>query len=353
MSGPFASAAMQLHAFGLVPVPCSANDDGKTPGIRSKNWKSGPGADTTRQMVLRFPKANIGILTGLSCVTVVDIDSAALVADMIRRFGGTPLVVETPSAGIHLYYRGAGERCANLRRSEGLEVDIKGVGGFVVVPPSVRPSGPHAGKLYSFVEGGWDDVARLPAIRPGSLPELARATPGARPAPIPDGTRHKDLLRHALKHARGCGNFDDLLDKVRWINECCVPPLPEADVVKATRSAWNYEREGRNFAPGEKGRAMVTYESEFAILAPAAGGTDAMALLLLLRSRHFDKPHFAVSPEGMARDRTIPGWTERRIRRARDTLADLGFLAVVSRGGSRPGDAKQFSFADRQDGCGK
>ena len=203
MSGAFAAEALNLHALGLAPIPCSANDDGKTPAIATKRWTRRPGANRLRQLVLRFPEANVGILTGLSRIFVVDIDQAHLAEDMIRRFGATPLMVETPSGGIHLYYRASGERCGDLRRTEQLPVDLKGIGGFIVVPPSVRPAGEHAGKLYRIVEGTWEDVARLPTIKPGSLPAPATAQQG-RPDRIQDGVRHNELFRHGLREVKAC-----------------------------------------------------------------------------------------------------------------------------------------------------
>jgi len=175
VQGPFASAALRLHAYGLIPIPCGG-DDGKVPGARSKRWKNRPGGEVMRQLVLRFPEANIGILTGPSRLCVVDVDSTdeRLVAEMLRRFGITPLMIETPSGGKHLYFRLSGEYCRNLRKSDGLPVDIKATGGFLVVPDSIRLCGEHAGKPYRIVKGAWDEVARLPPIKPGSLRQPAR-----------------------------------------------------------------------------------------------------------------------------------------------------------------------------------
>jgi len=346
--GPFATAALQLHAHGLAPIPCSANDDGKVPGVRWKGWKAAPGPDALRQLVLRFTEENIGIATGLSRLSVVDIDDARLVGDMIRRFGSTPLSVETPSGGIHLYYQAAGERCMNLRKPEGLPVDIKALGGFVVVPPSVRPTGPHAGKLYHFLSGTWDDISRLPTLKPGSLPCPANAPGdkqrGPRPTPIPDGRRHDELFRHALKHARACDDFDVLLDKLRWVNESCVPLLPDADVIRTARSAWQYEQEGRNFSG--RGRRVFVTQAEINALAARPGGSDAMMLHVFLRTQHFDRPSFAASPPAMARAGLIAGWTHHRYRAALDQLVDVGMLAVVRAGGRGPHDPKLFCFAD-------
>ena len=60
------------------------------------------------------------------------------------RYGETPILVRTPSGrGAHLYYSAPAEqvRQANLRKAEGLAIDIKaGKGAYVIIPPSVRPS---------------------------------------------------------------------------------------------------------------------------------------------------------------------------------------------------------------------
>ncbi len=88
---------------------------------------------------------------------------------------GHPLVTGTPSGGVHLWYRTTGERCQV--RLDGLKVDIKGIGGMVVVPPSIRPTGQHAGKAYTFVKGSWDDLIHLPTITPGALKTASHVDP--------------------------------------------------------------------------------------------------------------------------------------------------------------------------------
>jgi hypothetical protein len=344
VSGPFAAEALNLHALGLAPIPCSANDDGKTPAVATKGWKRHPGADWLRQLMPRFPDANVGILTGLSRIFVVDIDQAHLAEDMIRRFGATPLRVETPSGGIHHYYRANGERCGDLRRTEQLPVDLKGIGGFIVVPPSVRQSGEHAGKPYTILEGTWEDVTGLPVIKPGSLPAPARALQG-RSDRIPDGVRHDELFQRGLREVKACDTFDTLVDRLRWINETsCDPPLPEADVVKTARSAWTYEQEGRNYVG--RGKLLTTPDAMFRALISLPRGIDALALHLLLRSTHNADAQFAVSPKAMALHQSLPGWSHARVRKAKNILVNEGFLKVVSRGGSGPRDPAQFCFAE-------
>ncbi len=46
---------------------------------------------------------------------------------------------------------------------------IRGLGGTVVVPPSIRPAGWHAGKAYTFAKRPWDDVVRLPTVKRAAL----------------------------------------------------------------------------------------------------------------------------------------------------------------------------------------
>jgi putative DNA primase/helicase len=59
--------------------------------------------------------------------------------------------VETPGGGRHLYFalpegEVPGNRTGLLRR-----VDVRGEGGYVIVPPSVRPDG----KRYSWILAPW------------------------------------------------------------------------------------------------------------------------------------------------------------------------------------------------------
>ena len=338
--GPFAREALHLRKLGLAPIPCGG-DDGKVPAIRTRTWNGAPREETYRQLVRRFRDENIGLLTGPSRLFVVDIDQARLADDMIRRFGATPLMVQTPSGGVHLYYRAQGERCANLRQSEGLPVDLKGVGGLVIAPPSRRLTGEHEGKLYSIVQGRWEDVARLRPVKPGSLPTNRQSVP----KPMPEGTRGNELFRHAMIEARSCDTFEQLLDKLRWINEeSCQPPVEDARVVRTANSAWRYQQVGRNFVGNGAKRQVFNFVSEIEAFQKARGGSDACLLLQVLRTVHFDGGPFALSPRSMARDGVMAGWSERQFREARELLIDIGSLVMVHQGGRGPHDPSLFAF---------
>ena len=163
---PFAVAAHELREYFLCPIPLGG-DDGKKPLVKWRNQKNRPGVAYTDDLIRDHPHANAGILCRPSKVTVIDIDDPGVASEPQRlkeykqRFGDTPLIIRTPSGGVHLYYRSTGERNANLR-SHGLPVDVKGIGGMVVCPSSKR-----LGRLNMSRTGGsgssFVDVKRLVA----------------------------------------------------------------------------------------------------------------------------------------------------------------------------------------------
>jgi hypothetical protein len=343
--GPFAGAALVMHGVGLAPVPCTTSDDGKAPIVKWKTWHYPPTEGTVRKWIGRFPDANVGIVTGWSNVTIVDIDDPDFVPDMMRRFGDTPLITETPSGGVHLWFKSAGERSANLRKRECLPVDIKAAGGFLVTPPSIRPSGPFSGCRYAFRSGSWGDIAGLPTLRPGSLPAVWNAVESAAPPErIPIGRRNNTLFQRLLRHAPGCDTFDDLLDVAKWQNESCDPQLSDVEVTKTAASVWRIQREGRNFVG--RGRRVFVTEAEWTALAARPRGADALMLLTGLRTHNYDRTDFAASPKGMANGKLIAGWAHDRYRGALTLLTELGLLSIVHPGGIGSHDPRLFRFVE-------
>lgn len=175
--GAYAAEALQCLKVGLLPIPCGG-PDGKKPLVKFAG-DAAPTEQTVRATVgcTKFRGAGIGILTGAGerPLTVVDIDDPGLVPAVLAALGPTPIMVRTPSGGTHLYYRHGGEGCTNLR--PGLRVDIKGRGGFVIAPPTVRlPSASHPGGAYRFEVGSLarlDEMPRLPADWRSRLERLA------------------------------------------------------------------------------------------------------------------------------------------------------------------------------------
>lgn len=142
----------------------------------------------------RWPRANIGIATGPSGLAVVDLDGPDGVAQWRGLIGARPtprtLTSRTPSGGAHLFY--AAHPTRPLRSTAGQiaeSIDTRGVGGYVVVPPSIRRDGSYLG-----ITAG--DLAQLPTIPAWVLDALetraartALRTPPARAASGASGRR--------------------------------------------------------------------------------------------------------------------------------------------------------------------
>lgn len=143
------------------------------------------------------PTRNIGLATGAaSGVYVIDMDGT----DGIEAFlaladehGGyplapRPLMQQTPSGGMHAFYAAPAE----IRNSAGKlaeSVDVRGDGGYVLLPPSVHPNG---GRYR------WTVTGEPPAM-PGWLLALLRKRPKqAPPPPVSDAERADRYTQAAI-----------------------------------------------------------------------------------------------------------------------------------------------------------
>jgi hypothetical protein len=345
MGSPFASAALDLHGLGLAPIPLGGAD-GKVPLVKHKD-RQPYSRDTLNKFAASYPSANVGILTGPSRLTVIDIDDPALVDTMLARFGDTPLQVQTPSGGVHLYYRSSGEPSRTLR-TEDLAVDIKGLGGMVVAPPSIRPSGPSKGKPYRFVKGDWQELSRLPTLCPDSLSTGSTTKQIRGSHRVPKGKRNNflfDQLRHEAPH---CDDIETLKDVAETIVADRLEhdpnaPFTQDEIDKTVRSVWSMESEDRNWIG--QGPNVTFSGQELTIL---LCNPNALALLAKLRKVHAARLEpFAISPKAMDAGDSIPGWSRKRYQHARDALLEHGFLICVHEGGSGPGDASQYKLSAR------
>jgi hypothetical protein len=269
---------------------------------------------------------------------VVDCDDDDALAVAEARFGHTPILVRTASGrGGHLYYRAPIEpvRQANLRRSEGLAIDIKaGKGAYVIAPPSVRPS---SGIAYRFERGSWADLQNLPTFN-----VMARGSVPRRLAK--EGNRNHQLFRRALSLARDCETQAELTLKIQVANEVeCDPPLPWDEVDEVAVSAWRYQVAGQNRVG--RGRYVVTPETRFLQLMDMP---DTFAIDTRMRLAHEGlRARFAASPKAMAAANVMPGWTAVRYRHAIRVLVERGVWILLKKGGRGAGDPHEYGFADR------
>lgn len=198
----------------------------------------------------RWPEANIGVPTGEpSGWLVVDIDPRAggdeTIESWISEHGRWPDTAEaiTGGGGRHIVFRHVpGLRCGPI----GDGVDLKTDGGYIVVAPSVHPSG----KRYE-----WDGIEGAKALlhlaeAPQWLLEIARrrsrsaarvATPGAA-SKIPRGRRNQELASIAgVLRSRGA-DAEDLRLVLSHLNvRLCDPPLEDDEVERIAHSIGRYD----------------------------------------------------------------------------------------------------------------
>jgi DNA-binding XRE family transcriptional regulator len=340
--GPFARSAQTLWRAGLAPIPVGGKD-GKKPLVTGfTKWEKRPGLNTIRRWIDKYPEANVGVVTGpLSGVSVVDIDSNVPMVQqqIVERFGDTQLKTRTPSGGLHLWFRHNGEACANF--SPHFPVQVKAAGGFVVVPPSVRPSGSHAGCSYEFIEDTPENLARLLPMKPASINRAAAtATNLPRLRAVKEGRRNDSLFRHLKDHAPYCDDWEALVDVgMTFGQHDCDPSMPDAEIIKTVDSVWKMKEEGRLWAKGTEPRVVALKTAIDAL------SGNALKFFLTLQLSHFDRPQFALAPKPMAEAQVIPGWSHHKYRAARDEILEKGFLKTVHKGGSRPGDPSLFAFS--------
>lgn len=85
------------------------------------------------------PDANIGVPTGaVSGIVVLDVDGEAGEAPLRQLGGSVPTLTNLTGKGRHLLFQYPGEP---IRSRTGFrdQLDVRGDGGYIVVPPSVHP----------------------------------------------------------------------------------------------------------------------------------------------------------------------------------------------------------------------
>jgi hypothetical protein len=149
--------------FSVIPIKRD-----KTPYV---DWKEFQSRQATEQEIRhwfrQWPSANIAVVTGeISQFVVVDIDGDCDRGfDLLRSVGiGLPptRMVQTGRGGVHLWFAYPGVSTASrasLLKDGDLHIDVRGDGGYALVPPSLHENG----KQYHFVEPFKGPLPVLPA----------------------------------------------------------------------------------------------------------------------------------------------------------------------------------------------
>lgn len=279
-----------------MKVPATAHgfrDAERDPGMVRELWEG-------------RPDCNIGLATGaVSGVWVFDVDAKApdvepgdlapmtgpeALAVLEERYGALPDTrrVRTSGGGMHVYFRlptlpeGRTLRNRSRIRVDGrmAGLDVRADGGYVVLPPSVHPSG----AIYT-----WDGPTREVAEAPGWLLDLvAPPPPQRRPAaPLPEvsgeGPRRygSAALRKALERLNGLSRevaHDAVFREAASLGElvaggCLDAGEVEAALVAAAVACGRSEREaGRTVRDGMAKGAQNPRRPEVREWAPRSVG---------------------------------------------------------------------------------
>ncbi len=182
MTAGLLDAALAYAARGWPVLPCAERDKRPLTAHGVKDASCDPGQ--IREWWARWPAANPAIAAG-HMLGIADIDDMTVleVLDWLR-LADTATV--STSRGVHKYFATvAGVDLPTCKPWPG--VDMRGVGAYVLAPPSVHPSG----KVYTWLS------EREPAPVPPELIALVRSrAPGLATAPTPalepePDTRHR------------------------------------------------------------------------------------------------------------------------------------------------------------------
>ena len=249
------TAALAMAERGVPIFPCGPDKRPLTP--------HGFKAATTAPAQIRawwgqWPDALIGRPTGaMTRVVVLDVDQDGIkgkdggtsLAELEAQHGPLPDTWEvlTPSGGRHLYFRHPGPRVPCSASKVGADLDIRGDGGYVIVPPSrladrreyrwEGSSDPSEGAALADIPG-W--LLAL-AVGPSTREEPAQDGAAGADNPIPEGKRNAHLASLAGTMRRRGMTESAILAALMAENAArCVPALSDEDVQKIARSIGRY-----------------------------------------------------------------------------------------------------------------
>ena len=158
-----AQAAAAYAAAGVPVFPCVPGT--KRPLTRHGFTEASTDPQRVAQWWQRWPEANIGVPTGWpNGFDVLDIDvhrsgSGFPALRRARQAGlvdGCAALIRSPSSGVHLYFPGAEDRGQASWALARAHVDFRGVGGYVIGPPSQVLTADGRRRGYALLATGRD-----------------------------------------------------------------------------------------------------------------------------------------------------------------------------------------------------
>ena len=324
--GIFSEWQPQYQAHGIPTFPVRFVGKDKKPAVTGYLRT---GSRRSAEFAAKFPDSEaFGLAVKPNRLTILDVDTndERILTAAMDRHGASPFIVRSGGSGNYqAWYRNNGER-RRIKPDPRQPIDVLG-DGYVVAPPSKGTN-----SAYQIIQGTLEDLKNLPTLK--GMEEAPSPSAGSE---IHEGTRDDALWRHLMGQARYVDTLDELIDIGRYVNEeSCIPPLPDAQVIRKAKSAWEYQGKGENwFGTGQ--RVVVTHDIVDSL---AASDPFAFALLGILRRHHEGVESFYLA-KPMA---DSLGWTLRRWKAARDALVLAGIIRCIHPGGGRPNDPPKYAW---------
>jgi hypothetical protein len=230
-------AALAMATRGMQVFPCLPH--GKKPATKHGFQDATLNPQQIEAWWRSWPSCNIGVATGApSGVFVIDVDKGEKEMRRLEAQHGAlpPTVESTTPNGRHIFFRYPGwpVKCSQNEFAPG--IDVRADGGYVVVPPSVHPSGR---RYYWRI-----DAANAFADAPEWVLDRLRATSASTAHPTPalelrqilrdgvdEGQRNKSVARLAGHLLRRYVDPLVVLDfMIIWDEARCRPPLGAREV---------------------------------------------------------------------------------------------------------------------------
>lgn len=233
MQSELLKAALTHHERGWSVFPVKSGS--KQPLIEWKSYQEKPASqEEIKQWWRQYPDANIGLVTGeVSGLIVLDYDDQKG-EDYVRDKGIPVTPCVKTKRGKHIYFKHPGFSVQNFAKKEGL--DLRGDGGFVLLPPSVHSSGVR----YEWLTSPTEELATPPEWllslidKKEDHPPLTQSEISEMLDGVSEGSRHATATKIA-GHLIG-KNLDpaEVLKLMSDWNSKNKPPLPEKEIERIT-----------------------------------------------------------------------------------------------------------------------
>jgi hypothetical protein len=143
-----AALAYAAHGWAVFPVPPGTKRSYKS---AERAWGMTRNAEEIRRDFTRWPDAGIGIPCGaVNGIIVIETDTKAgghaadgdpSLTQLEIKHGALPETLRaiSPSGSVHRYFKHPGIKIISSASELGAGIDVRGDGGMVIAPPTVRP----------------------------------------------------------------------------------------------------------------------------------------------------------------------------------------------------------------------